>query len=198
MPVSGRGLPAVLVVLALVIGSGCGRGDAAAVSPPASTAPDTSPRTTVVPADVEIVVSGAMAFVHDGAVQLTISRFEPVQPELRLLTVGLGEFTAVADGRRLRTAFDLAGTYDGPGRYSFGAGGQGSAGLSNAFVHVVELRDPDGAVETANIATAQRFDRAMVPCAVEIAEGERAGVLHCPQLADASGAVIDYRMTWQA
>lgn len=189
---------ALTFVLALVVGGctddgadGSGQADGDAKG-------DRAPRTETIEAAVEITVTGAATLSSEVTTELTVSRFDPAKKEFSLLTVGLAEFARAPDGQRFRTAFDLAGAYDGPGKYSFGTTGQGASSLSNAFVQIVELRDAEGTLDEANVVKARRFDKALEPCQLEVGTGERSGSLSCPRLGDGDGAEIGLRLTWKA
>lgn len=149
------------------------------------------------PASVAITARGGTDLRLESTLPVTVSSFEPEQRELRLLTFGLAQFAPLADGRRVRLAVDLAGVYDGPGRYEFGGGSSGS-NLSSAFLHVVELKDADGPLEGANVASAMSFHRIVEPCAVDIDDDERSGRLSCPRLAAEDGSEIDLQFEWEA
>jgi hypothetical protein len=195
----------VAVLVASALGA-CGGGDDApstdeAQSPAPSQTQTEAPKPEVrtLPAHVEVVSTGAVAVDYREATDVTVSLFQPGKTEVSLLTVGL------AKERRLgslafRTAFDLAGQYAGPDRYEIPAVGaaKGATSISNAFLLTAELKDPAGEVVEANVTSSRRFDRALAPCEVVVARGERSGSISCPRLADASGETVDLRMTWKA
>lgn len=190
---------ALVLVVALVLGACASDSKDGSGAPDVTTSKgDSAPRTETIKAAVKVTVTGAATLSSDATTDLTLSRFEPAKKELSLLTVGLADFARAPDGQRFRTAFDLAGVYDGPGTYEFGASGQGASSLSNAFVQIVELRDVNGTLDEANVVKALRFDKALDPCKLEVGAGERSGSLVCRRLADSEGAEIAFRLTWKA
>ena len=197
MPVTRLRWASVLAVGGAVLLGACSGGGASHVVGRAA-AGDRAPRTETIQASVRATATGAAALSYDAPTAVTVSRFDPANPALSLLTVGLAEFSRAGGGQRFRTAFDLAGTYHGPGTYSFGAGGAGSSSLSNAFLQIVELRDVEGSLGEANVAKADRFDRTLEPCHLEVGAGERSGSLRCPRLSDGSGAEIAFELSWKA
>ena len=186
---AARRFAATLAIAIAVVAGGCGKGEPAPQAQP-------RPSQRELPATVAITARGAAEVRLESELPVTVSRFDPDQRELRLLTLGLAQFASLDDGRRVRLAVDLAGMYDGPGRYEFG--GASSANPSTAFLHVVALRDPKGPLDTGNVVSAMSFDRLLAPCSVDIAEGERSGRLSCPRIATAEGSEIDLHFEWEA
>lgn len=193
-----------MCVLVLFVGA-CGGADADGGSRASSAASSSSapaapaPKVRTLAARVEVVASGAVAVDYRAATDVSVSVFQPGQAEVSLLTVGLSEERRLGN-LAFRTAFDLAGQYDGPDRYTIPAvgGSTGSSSISGALLLTAELKDPDGGVVEANVTSARRFDRALEPCAVVVEAGERSGSISCPRLADATGETVDLRMTWTA
>lgn len=184
----------IVIVCALALLGGCGRGESDSAEAPAAA---TTPVRRDLPASVSLTASGGAEIALRSELPFTLSRFEPARADLRLFTFGLAEFAPLPDGRRVRLAVDLAGKYDGPGRYEFGAAGTPGE-MSAAFLHVVTLRDPSGPLDEANVASATSFDRILAPCAVEVEEAERIGRLTCPRLGADDGSEIDLHLEWEA
>lgn len=188
---------AAVALLTLVAGGACrGGGDDGDRGEGVRAA--SAPTTRELPSRVEITATGAADVAFAADVPFTVSRFEPANRDLRLLTVGLGQFVPLPDGRRVRLAVDLAGMYDGPGTYRFGGSAAGAPGaVSAAFVHLVDLHDPNGSLDPANVARTVSFDRLVAPCTLETADDERTGRMHCPRLASADGSELDVVLNWE-
>jgi hypothetical protein len=189
-----RSVTAIVIVCLLAMLGGCGRGEGDDAKVPAAA---TAPVRRDLPASVSLTASGGAEIVLRSELPFTVSRFEPARADLRLFTFGLAEFAPLPDGRRVRLAVDLAGKYDGPGRYEFGAAGTPGE-MSAAFLHVVTLHDPSGPMDDSNVASATSFDRILAPCAVEVEEAERIGRLTCPRLGAEDGSEIDLHLEWEA
>ena len=196
----------VVVALLAVLSAACGGDDADATKTETADAPEAAasaatpaPVVRTLPAQVEVVATGAVAVDYRAATDVTISVFQPGKAEVSLLTVGLAEERRLGNVA-FRTAFDLAGQYVGPDRYTIPAvgGATGASSISGALLLTADLEDPNGEVVEANVTSSRRFDRALEPCAVVVAEDERSGSLTCPKLADAAGEAVDLRMTWAA
>lgn len=188
----------VAVASALLVGAlaACGGGDGAEPGATDATA-DVAPTSEQVTARLEISATGGAAVDFAAEVKLTVTSFSPVDREYSLLSVGLTDFVEASGGRRFRTAVDLAGVYDGPGTYEFGTGQSGAAGLSNTFLHLVELRDPDGPFDESNVVRAIRFEQPKVTCTM-VVDSRHKGRLDCPRLSAPDGTEIAYRMSWSA
>ena len=182
-------LRSVAGVVAIVVLGACGGGgdrDAASPSVPTS-APVSAPVVRTLPATVEVTSSGAVEVSYRAETDLTVSVFRPGRPDLTLLTVGLAEERQAGDVA-FRTAFDLAGLYTGPARYTLPAIGSssGASSISTAFL------------QGTRASAMFRFDRAVEPCVVEVGSEERTGSIACPRLEDATGATVSLRMAWAA
>ena len=164
-----------------------------------SAAPGPAPEVRTLAAEVEVVSSGAVAVDYRAATDVTVSVFRPGKTEVSLLTVGLAEERRLGN-LAFRTAFDLAGQYAGPDRYTIPAAGAstGASSISGALLLTADLKDPAGDVVAANVTRSRRFDRALEPCAVVVEKDERSGSISCPRLADEGGETVDLRMTWNA
>jgi hypothetical protein len=191
MSVIRRRAIAPMLVLVAALG-GCGGSDdedAAATAASTTAATPAAPVVRSIPATVEVVATGAVDVDYRADTDITVSVFRPGRPDLSLLTVGLAEERRSGD-LAFRTAFDLAGLYEGPDRYTLPAIGSstGASSISSAFLTAV---GPNG-------ADPRRFDRAVEACEIRVEEGERSGSIRCPRLEDASGAEVELRMSWSA
>ena len=194
-------LVASVVVVATLLGA-CGSSDpgpapsgAASAAPTSTGAP--APEVRTFDAVVDVQSRGAVEVDYREPTELTVSVFTPGKVEVSLLTVGLAKERKVGN-LAFRAAFDLAGQYHGPDRYTIPAAGSssGASAISSAFLLTATLADPSGPVVEANVTDSRRFDKAVEPCVVEVADDERTGSLTCPRLEDATGGAIDLRMRW--
>jgi hypothetical protein len=147
----------------------------------------TAPVIRTLPATVEVVSTGALEVAYQAETDITVSVFRPGRTDLTLLTVGLAEERQAGDVA-FRTAFDLAGLYTGPARYTLPAAGSssGASSISSAFL------------QASKASAMYRFDRAVEPCAVVVGADERTGSITCPRLEDSTGAKVSLRMAWTA
>jgi hypothetical protein len=198
----GRARLTALTVIAVLAAVACGGG-----SPSAKPQP-TRQDSRRAPVALEITVTGAKEFTFKESGFLRINTITSDNPGARFLSVGMEEFKPV-DGGVFRAAFDLVGSYTGPGTYEIGgesatsttvAATGASASLSNAFVLVLPLFKPDLGMASGNIdqVNAKEFKRQLAPCAIKVGKGEKSGELSCPKMAVAgSDESVTFRMRWE-
>jgi hypothetical protein len=188
---------AALVLLTALLVGGCGGGD----DEPAAPKYDTKPLSRSVPVQLEVRTTGNATVQYEAPAELRIVTFRPHKRDLSLLSVGIEGFKPLADGNQFRFSLDVAGRYDGPGRYtiqpSSGPAKPGSD-LSNALLMLVQLKDPKLPLGSDNVAGALRFDRPASACTVELDDDRSSGSLNCPKLGDETGQIVDLHITWRA
>ena len=186
-----------MLVVGLVAGA-CGGGDDA----PAKPAFDTKPLSRSVPVQLEVRATGANEVRFEQRTAVRIVTFRPEKRDLSLLSVGIEGFQPLADGSQFRFALDVAGRYDGPGRYTIAppaaSGAKVGSDLSNALLMLVQLKDPKAPLSASNVAGALRFDRPSSACTVELEPDRSSGSLTCPELADQTGKTVNLRVHWRA
>jgi hypothetical protein len=187
----------LLAIVALLAGA-CGKDDK-----PSAPAFDTRPHSNAVPVRLDVRASGKTEFRYNKDARVRIVTFRPAKRELSLLSVGIEGFTPLADGSQFRFAFDVTGTYDGPGTFTIRPSSSsplpaGGTDLSNALLMQVRLKDPTAPLSKDNVSSALKFDKTSKACTVELENDRRSGHLDCPALADETGQIVHMRVRWTA
>lgn len=213
----------MIVVCVALVGVGCASsegGSAEEAEEEEHTAPTLDPEeiSRSIPAHLEVEVDGALSFTYDEEVPLRVVVInDPDVTPIRFLSVGLEELKPLGEGVSFRLAFDLAGLYDGPGRYELPAAGGGppperldpespdpnaaAEGISNVYLTYLERESGDEAGEGTpgpdSIKRANQFENVAEPCTVEVGPEERTGSLECPEVVGAGGETVSIRMEWR-
>lgn len=165
------------------------------------------------PGHLSVEVSGDLDFEYEDDVDLRIVVIQhPEVTAVRFLSVGIEQLKPLPDGTAFRIAFDLAGVFDGAGRYELPAAGETvsppvSTDPDNPGASAVQgvskpylIYSPKGLTENpADVAAVRSFENALKPCELDVDRDDGGkGTLECPDVTDTAGeGRISFRMEWE-
>jgi hypothetical protein len=172
------------------------------------------------PNEMSRLVDGTLNVDVEGAATVSFRRKVPLRvvsinnreiSTLKFLSVGIHDMYPAAAGATFRIAFDLAGDFDGAGRYELPAAGQvtvpsanpdatdpnaAASGLSKVYFTYSPEGDPTKSKEAA--LALQSFENAVEPCELEVKDDRgESGRLECPEVVDAKGNTVSITMEWE-
>jgi hypothetical protein len=117
-----------------------------------------------------------------------VSDGKTIPANLRFLSIAMGHEESSPAGK-FRAGINVFG-FTGDGRFTIPAVGPGKPPAGLTTIAYLELTPPGGA--------ADRFQRPVLPCSVELEKRGFKGSINCPALQDDKGKSITLVMSWTA